>query len=99
MNAYPENALQQAGFSNSSTKQRPEFWVKRSLIGSLRIRFDGGPSYPKMVEDLRQALNNHGRLVRRGERLSGSDWVHRIKKHQGPLSECQASAIETLMAK
>ena len=74
-----------------------DFGINRSRLGWLRVRFEGGPSYPKMVATLKEMVNRYGSLVLRGERLSGSEWLRRIGQNGGKITEDQRRAIQTLM--
>lgn len=73
------------------------FGISRSRLGWLRIRFEGGPSYPKMIETLEEMAGQYGHLVKRGERLSGAAWLRRIGQSGVWLSEHQIQAVGTLM--
>ena len=50
-------------------------FIKRSWTGWLSIRFDGGCSYPSMVESLKAVYQRYGYLVRLGESLSAQCWI------------------------
>lgn len=73
------------------------FGISRSRLGWLSIRFEGGPSYPEMVGTLKEMVELHGRLVKRGERISGTEWLRRIEASGACISEGQTQAIRTLM--
>jgi hypothetical protein len=73
------------------------FGIRRFWLGWLSVRFDGGPVYFDMVEALQQAIADFGYLVRRGERLSAEEWLHRINTLGLRITPAQLTAIETLM--
>lgn len=73
------------------------FGIRRFWFGWLSVRFDGGPVYFDMVESLQQAIADFGYLVRRGERLSSEEWLHRINTLDLRITPAQLTAIETLM--
>lgn len=72
--------------------------ISRSCLGWLSVRFDGGPSYPEMVATLKQMADQYGYLIRRGEKVSGGEWLQRINEAGARLTECQIRAVRTLMA-
>ena len=76
---------------------RRSFGIKRSFFGWLSVRFSGGPSYPQMVEVLQAMAGEHGHLIKRGECLSGSEWLYRISASGAEITGPQLSAVETLM--
>lgn len=73
------------------------FGIRRSRLGWLSVRFDGGPSYPEMVALLKEMVEQYGHCVKRGEGLSGSEWLSRIEQDGRRITECQRQAIQTLM--
>lgn len=73
------------------------FGISRSRLGWLSVRFDGGPSYPEMVESLKEIVDRHGHLVKRGDKISGSEWLRRIDQSNVRVTERQRQAIQTLM--
>lgn len=74
-----------------------QFGISRSRLGRLSVRFDGGPSYPEMVDVLQDMVNQYGYLVRRSERLSGEEWIERILETNTQVSALQTLSIKTLM--
>lgn len=74
-----------------------DYWIRRSRLGRLSIPFDGGPFYIEMVDSLKEAFDWHGRLVKRGEKISGSEWLRRIDQSDVRITELQRRAIQTLM--
>ncbi|WP_425929763.1 hypothetical protein [Pseudomonas sp. NyZ201] len=74
-----------------------ELGIRRSRLGWLSIRFDGGPFYPEMLEALQQAVIEFGGLVRRGESLTAAEWLQRIDAIGGRITPAQILAIRTLM--
>ncbi|PPS64414.1 hypothetical protein CR917_03505 [Pseudomonas sp. BRM28] len=85
---------QQAG---SGRHTESDFGISRSRLGWLSVRFDGGPSYPEMVATLKEMIDRYGHCVKRGEGLSGSEWLSRIEQGGMRITECQKQAIQTLM--
>lgn len=83
--------------ARSGRESAREFGISRSRWGWLMVRFDGGPSYPEMVETLREMVERYGDLVKRGENLSGSQWILRIEQKGSHISEPQIQAVRTLM--
>lgn len=75
----------------------PRFGLRRFWFGWLSVRFDGGPFYFEMIESLQRAIADFGHLVRRGERLSAEEWLHRINTLGLRITPAQLTAIETLM--
>lgn len=73
------------------------FWISRSRLGWLSVRFEGGPFYPEMVETLKEMVDKYGGLVKRGDRISGSEWLRRIDQRNVPITDLQRRAIKTLM--
>lgn len=73
------------------------FGVRRSFVGWLSVRFDGGPYYPEMVEALRGMVAEYGHLVRRGERLTAFEWLQRIKSTGAMPTDIQVESLATLM--
>ncbi|MHA6192895.1 hypothetical protein ACX3YG_00685 [Pseudomonas wadenswilerensis] len=73
------------------------FGISRSRFGWLSVRFDGGASYLAMVDTLKEMADQHGHLVRRGEKLSGAEWLRRIGQSGVQLSEHQLRTVRTLM--
>lgn len=80
-----------------NTRAYSELGIKRSWLGWLSVRFDGGPYYPEMLDSLQQAVIQFGGLVRRGENLTGTEWLQRIHDAGGCITSTQLLAIETLM--
>lgn len=78
-------------------RARRSFGIKRSFFGWLSVRFSGGPSYPQMVEILQEMAGEYGHLIKRGECLSGLEWLHRISASGVEITGPQFSAVETLM--
>lgn len=74
------------------------FGISRSRVGSLRVLFDGGPSYPEMIDTLQVMRDEYGYLVKRGEKLTASEWLHRISASGVRLTLAQLAAVETLMS-
>lgn len=73
------------------------FGIRRSRLGWLSVRFDGGPSYPEMVATLKDMVARYGHCIKRGEGLSGSEWLRRIEQGDVRITERQRQAIQTLM--
>lgn len=71
--------------------------IRRSALGRLTIRSDGGPCYPQMVDDLESAFRRFGHLVGRGEALTGPEWIDRIAASGQPASVRELDAIRTLL--
>lgn len=82
----------------SEPRNACDFGISRSRLGWLSVRFDGGPSYPEMVATLKQMADQYGYLIRRGEKVSGGEWLQRINEAGARLTECQMRAVQTLMA-
>lgn len=76
-----------------------DFGISRSRLGWLSVRFDGGPYYPAMLETLREMAELHGHLVRRGEKISGLEWIQRVNQSGARVTEQQMLAIGTLMGR
>ncbi|KQQ49894.1 hypothetical protein ASF84_22060 [Pseudomonas sp. Leaf127] len=76
---------------------RSQFGISRSRLGWLKVRFDGGPSYPDMVDVLKGMVEQYGYLVRRGERLSGVEWIKRILESCAQVPDVQMRSVSTLM--
>lgn len=76
-----------------------DFWIGRSRLGRLSIRFDGGPSYTEMIDALKEAVELHGPLVKRGDKISGSEWLRRIDQNDVRITKRHRRAIQTLMQK
>ncbi|EFW78488.1 hypothetical protein [Pseudomonas savastanoi] len=74
-----------------------QFGISRSRLGWLKVRFDGGPSYPDMVDVLKEMVGQYGYLVRSGERLSGAEWIERILESRAQVSDVQIRSASTLM--
>lgn len=85
---------QRSGFRHQAVEG---FGISRSCLGRLRVRFEGGPSYPAMVETLEGIVKRYGYLVRCGETISGSAWIQRIDQSGGHISDLEIRAIQTLM--
>lgn len=77
--------------------RKSEFGISRSRLGRLNVQFDGGPYYPSMLETLKQMVVQHGRLIRRGENISGSMWLQRIEQSGAGISRLEIEAVQTLM--
>lgn len=89
---------QRNGQNAESERQRAcDLWISRSRLGWLRIRFDSGPSYPEMVETLKDIVDQCGGLVRSGERISGAEWLRRIDQSDVRITKRQRQAIQILM--
>lgn len=71
--------------------------ISRSKFGRLRIRFDGGCSYPTMLDSLHAVYKRTGGLIAPGETLSGPDWINRIIENGYPISDQERTSILTLM--
>lgn len=93
MDAQQEND-QQAG---SGAHAEHGFGIRRSRLGRISVRFDGGPSYLEMVATLKEMVDRYGYCVKRGEGLSGSEWLRRIEQSDMRITERQRQAIQTLM--
>ncbi|MEC6744506.1 hypothetical protein KH389_01490 [Pseudomonas qingdaonensis] len=74
------------------------FGISRSRVGRLRVLFDGGPSYPEMIDTLQTMRDEYGHLVKRGEKLTASEWLQRINASGARLTLAQLAAVETLMS-
>lgn len=74
------------------------FGISRSCLGRLRVLFDGGPSYPEMVDTLQKMCGEYGHLVKRGEKLTASKWLQRIKASGARLTLAQLTSVSTLMS-
>ncbi|MBB3105220.1 hypothetical protein [Azomonas macrocytogenes] len=75
------------------------YMISRSVWGRLSIRFDGGPFYPEMVNDLESAFKRFGHLVEHGEELSGAQWAYRIIASGQSVTAAELNAIRTLLRK
>ena len=64
--------------------------IGRSRIGWLSICFDGGCSYPAMINVLRAVFKRYGRLVRFGE-------IDRVEERGFQFSDQERVAVFTLM--
>lgn len=73
------------------------YGVGRSVFGRLTIRFDGGPSYPAMVDDLERGLERYGGLVKKGVWLTGEEWVQCVIASDPDADMKILHAIRTLM--
>lgn len=93
MGTHHENG-QQPG---SEQPAASEFGISRSRFGWLSVRFDGGASYLAMVDTLKEMADQHGHLVRRGEKISGAEWLRRIGQSDVQLSEHHLRTVRTLM--
>lgn len=71
--------------------------IGRSRLGRLSIGFDGGCSYPAMINVLRAVFKRYGRLVRFGEQLSAQDWIDRVEERGFQISDQERVAVITLM--
>lgn len=91
----------QHGMAQQSKARRrsaaSQFGIGRSRLGRLSVRFDGGPSYPEIVDMLQDMVNQYGYLVRHGERLSGAEWIERISETNTQVSALQTLSIKTFM--
>lgn len=85
------------GRGRFSTVQPYEYVIRRSALGRLSIRFDGGPSYPEMVNDLKGAFERCGHVVRLGEELSGVEWARLITDSGVFISADELNAVLTLL--
>lgn len=81
----------------SGPRNACDLGISRSRIGWLSVRFDGGPSYPEMVAILKEMVDQYGGLVKRGERISGYEWLRRIDQRSVQATDAQRHAIQTLM--
>jgi len=72
--------------------------IERSRIGRLSIGFDGGCSYPAMINVLRAVFERYGRLVRFGEQLSAQGWLDRVEERGFEISDQERMAVFTLMS-
>lgn len=89
--------IQWCGRGRLSKAQPYKHGIKRSAMGRLSIRFDGGPSYPAMVNDLKAAFERCGHVVRQSEELSGAEWARRITDSGVFISEDELNAVLTLL--
>ena len=80
-----------------SSKRKELYGVSRSALGRLSICFEGGPSYPEMVDDLELALQRYGHLISIGECLTGEEWVQLIVANGTDVDMVAIHAIRTLM--
>lgn len=80
-----------------STAQPYQYVIRRSALGRLSIRFDAGPSYPAMVNDLKGAFERCGHVVRQCEELSGAEWARRITDAGVFISADELNAVRTLL--
>ncbi len=71
--------------------------IGRSRIGWLSICFDGGCSYPAMINMLKAFFKRYGRLVRFGEQLSAQGWIDRVEERGFQISDQERVAVFTLM--
>lgn len=85
---------QQAG---SGRHAESDFGISRSRLGWLSVRFVGGPSYQTMVATLKEMVDRYGHCVKRGEEISGSEWLRRIDQSGVRITARQRQAIQTLM--
>lgn len=81
----------------SSSIHNETYGVKRSTWGRLSIRFEGGPSYPDMVDDLERASQRYGHLISNGACLTGEDWIQLIVASGGDIDMVAIHAIRTLI--
>ncbi len=81
----------------SSPIEREYYCIRRSRWGWLLMRFEGGPHYPEMVEILRDLLMRQGALIKRGEQLSGIQWLARMEQCGVSLTQAQRTAVQTLL--
>lgn len=71
--------------------------IKRTiLLGRIVVNFTSGPVYDQMLEELEQTTERFGSLVKRGETLTGDQWLKRIEGAHG-RNDTAARAIATLM--
>jgi len=80
-----------------SSKRNEVYTVSRSALGRLSIRFEGGPSYPEVVDDLERALQRYGHLISTGECLTGEEWVQLIVTSGADVDMVAIHAIRTMM--
>lgn len=85
---------QKVGFER---RDAHEFGISRSRLGWLSVQFSGGPSYPEMVATLEEMVDRYSGLIKRGERMSGSQWIHRMEQSGVQISEREIQAVRTLM--
>ena len=71
--------------------------IERSRFGRLSICFDGGCSYPAMINVLSAVFKRYGRLVRFGEQLSAQGWIDRVEERGYQISDQERVAVFTLM--
>lgn len=83
--------------ARSGRQAAHNFGISRSRLGWLSVRFEGGPSYPEMVDMLKEMVDRFGGLVNRGERISGSEWLRRIDESSKRITERQRQMVHTLM--
>lgn len=95
MGTQRQNDLLRAATRRSTTT----FGIGRSRLGYLRVLFDGGPSYPEMIDALQAMRDEYGHLVKRGEKLTASEWLQRIDASGARLTLAQLTAVETLMSR
>lgn len=81
----------------SGRRNACDFWISRSRLGWLSVRFDGGPCYPEMVESLKEMVDRYGHLIKRGDKISGSEWLRRIERGNARITNRERQAIHTLM--
>lgn len=85
------------GRGRLSSAQPHRYVIRRSAFGRVSIRFDGGPSYPGMVSDLKSAFETFGHVVRHCEELSGAEWARRIASTGGFITTDELNAVLTLL--
>lgn len=83
--------------TGSDRRNACDFGISRSHLGWLKVRFDGGPSYPEMVATLKQMADQYGYLITRGENVSGGEWLQRINGIGVRLTERQIQAVQNLL--
>lgn len=84
-------------FGRFGSARNEVYGVSRSVFGRLSIRFDGGPSYPEMVNDLEQSLLCYGYLIDNGTCFTGEEWIQRIVTSGADADMRKIHAIRTLM--
>ena len=91
--------FQQSGAQSSGSTARAGSGhvIGRSRFGWLSICFDGGCSYPAMINVLKVVFKRYGRLVRFGEQLCAQGWLARVEERGFQVSEQERMAVVTLM--
>lgn len=73
------------------------YGLSRSVLGWLSIRFEGGPSYPEMINQLKIARQRYGHLIQIGETVRGDEWIERIQLVDPAPDAHLIHAIRTLL--